>query len=248
MRLFHSTHSTCSQKVRLCLAEKGLTWEGVHLNLRQFDQVQPDFLAVNPAGLVPVLDDRGTVIVESRIINEYLEDAYPDVALLPESASERARIRSLTRHIDVVVSEAIKLPSFAKNIQPTLQGVNRESVLREIKRIPDPAIQERWRMAATGSIHSTHFEDDLVILRDWLDELDDTLARHTWLSGDRVGLADVDAAPFMQRLMRIDMGADVQARPRVLNWFTRYSKRPSFLAAMPALGSESQVPVMCRTS
>ena len=47
MRLFHSTHSTCSQKVRLCLAEKGLTWESVHLNLRQFDQVRPDFLAIN---------------------------------------------------------------------------------------------------------------------------------------------------------------------------------------------------------
>ena len=244
MRLYHSIHSTCSQKVRLCLAEKGLAWEGVHLNLRQFDQVAPDFLAINPAGLVPVLVDRGTMIVESRIINEYLEDAYPDVALLPASASERARIRSLTRHIDVVISEAIKLPSFAKNIQPTLQTQDRATVLGQIERIPDPAIQARWRMAATGAIDSTQFEDALSLLRHWLDELDGTLAQHAWLSGDRVGLADVDAAPFIQRLMRIDMAADVQARSHVLAWFTRYSQRPPFLTAMPVLGSESQVPIM----
>jgi glutathione S-transferase len=244
MRLFHSTHSTCSQKVRLCLAEKGLNWQSVHLNLRQFDQVQPEFLAINPAGLVPVLEDRGTVILESRIINEYLEDAYPDVALLPASARERVRIRTLTRHIDVVVSEAIKLPSFAKNIQPTLQSENRETVLSQIERIPDPAIRARWRMAATGALHPADFEDALVILRDWLDELDDTLARHPWLSGGRIGLADVDAAPFIQRLMRIDMGADVQARPHVLAWFTHYSQTPAFLAAMPVLGSESQVPII----
>jgi glutathione S-transferase len=244
MRLYHSIHSTCSQKVRLCLAEKALAWEGVHLNLRQFDQVKPDFLAINPTGLVPVLEDRGTVIVESRIINEYLEDAYPDVSLLPPSASERARVRALTRHIDVVISEAIKLPSFAKNIQPTLQTQDRDSVLSQIERIPDRAIQARWRMAACGDINHAHCEDAYAILRHWLDELDVTLAQHAWLSGDRVGLADVDAIPFIQRIMRIDMAADVQARAHVLTWFTRYSQRPAFQAAMPVLGSESQVPIM----
>ena len=71
------------------MAEKGLVWEGVHLNLRQFDQVRPDFLALNPAGLVPVLQDQDAVLTESRIINEYLEEAYPQVALLPASTIEQ---------------------------------------------------------------------------------------------------------------------------------------------------------------
>ena len=59
IELYHSTHSTCSQKVRICLAEKGLAWTGHHLNLRRFDQLKPEFLALNPAGLVPVLVDGG---------------------------------------------------------------------------------------------------------------------------------------------------------------------------------------------
>jgi glutathione S-transferase len=244
MRLYHSTHSTCSQKVRLCLAEKGLAWEGVHLNLRQFDQVRPDFLAVNPAGLVPVLEDQGVVYHESRIINEYLEDAYPQVPLMPQAARERARIRRLTRHIDMVVSEAIKLPSFAKNIQPTLQTEDRQTVFNHIAQIPDPQIQARWRLAATGGIRTSDYQEAILTLQEWLDDLESNLSHHPWLSGQNVGLADVDAAPFVQRLLRIDMHHDVDARPHVRNWFARYSLRPSFLAAMPALGSESFVPVV----
>jgi hypothetical protein len=54
IELYHSTHSTCSQKARICLAEKGLAWTGHHLNLRRFDQLKPKFLALNPAGLAPM--------------------------------------------------------------------------------------------------------------------------------------------------------------------------------------------------
>ena len=75
IELYHSTHSTCSQKMRICLAEKGPAWTGQHLNLRRFDQLKPEFLALNPVGLVPVPVDSGRVLTESRIINEYLEDA-----------------------------------------------------------------------------------------------------------------------------------------------------------------------------
>ena len=125
IELYHSTHSTCSQKVRICLAEKGLAWTGHHLNLRRFDQLKPEFLALNPAGLVPVLVDGGQVLTESRIINEYLEDAYPQPRLCPEGAYARARMRLWTRYADEVATEAVKLPSFVKNIQPELQRMPR---------------------------------------------------------------------------------------------------------------------------
>ena len=125
IELYHSTHSTCSQKVRLCLAEKGLAWTGHHLNLRRFDQLKPEFLALNPAGLVPVLVDGGQVFTESRIINEYLEDAYPQPRLSPEGAYARARMRLWTKNADEVATETVKLPSFVKNIQPELQRMPR---------------------------------------------------------------------------------------------------------------------------
>jgi glutathione S-transferase len=87
IELYHSTHSTCSQKVRICVAGKGQARTGHHLNLWRFDQLKPEFLALNPAGLVPVLVDGGQVLTESRIINEYLEDANVRMTSRPAYAS-----------------------------------------------------------------------------------------------------------------------------------------------------------------
>lgn len=113
---YHSTHSTCSQKVRICLDEKGLAWTCHHRNLRHFDQLKPEFLALDRACLVPVLVDGGPVPTESPVIDEYLEDAYPQPRICPEGAYSRARMRLWTRYADEVATEAVKLPSFVKNI------------------------------------------------------------------------------------------------------------------------------------
>ncbi len=74
LELYHSWDPFCSFKVRLCLEGKGLDWTGQHIDLMKFENLRPDYLAVNRNGLVPTLIDEGTVIVESTIINEYLDE------------------------------------------------------------------------------------------------------------------------------------------------------------------------------
>ena len=81
LELYHNGMSTCSQKVRFCLAEKGVAWTGHHLDLRAGDQHTPEYLALNPNGVVPTLVDDGDVIIESTIINEYLDEKFPEPAL-----------------------------------------------------------------------------------------------------------------------------------------------------------------------
>ncbi len=90
LELFHNDMSTCSQKVRLTLAEKVLDWTNHHLDLRAGDQQKPDYMALNPNGVVPTLRDNGTVIIESTVINEYLDDAYPAPTLRHAEAMGRA--------------------------------------------------------------------------------------------------------------------------------------------------------------
>ena len=231
--LYHSLHSTCSQKVRLVLAEKGLAWTGEHLSLRAFDHLQPKFLALNPAGLVPVLVDHGSMVTESRIINEYLEDAYPQPSLLPATPAARARMRLWTRYVDIVPNEAVKLPSFVKNIVPALRAMSQADALVAIARIPDPHIRARWQQAATVGIAPS-----LALLVDMLDRMDRALASGPWLAGDQVSLADLDIAPFVQRLVRIDLFHEVEARPRVAQWYECICARPAYRAAMPPAGSE----------
>src|SRR6187402_776522 len=100
LRLYHAWASTCSQKVRLALAEKDLAYDGVVLNLRRFDQLAPEFMAINPRGVVPVLVHDGFVVCESTIINDYLEDAFPGTPLRPADAKGRARVAAWNRFVD----------------------------------------------------------------------------------------------------------------------------------------------------
>jgi len=240
--LYHSRHSTCSQKVRLCLEEKGLAWTGIHLSLRDFEHLQPDFLAINPAGLVPVLVDGGTKVTESRIINEYLEDAYPHAPLVPTAPADRARMRLWTRYIELVPSEAVKLPSFVKNIVPALQRMPQAEALAMIERIPDAHIRQRWHKAATTGITAAELAPSIAQLKDMVARMDQALAEGPWLAGEQLTLADLDIAPFVQRLVRIDLFGEVEARPRVFDWYTRLSARPAYQAAMPPPGSEGSPP------
>src|SRR5688572_2478019 len=83
LKLYHYWSSVCSQKVRLCLAEKGLEFASQHINLFDFDHWSPEYVKLNPKGVVPTLVHDGRPIIESNVIIEYLEDAYPSVRLRP---------------------------------------------------------------------------------------------------------------------------------------------------------------------
>ena len=89
MKLYHNPMSTCSQKVRLVLAEKQLDFESVVLDLQGGAQFESEYLKLNPQAVVPTLVHQAQVITESTLINEYLEDCYP--CLLYTSPSPRDR-------------------------------------------------------------------------------------------------------------------------------------------------------------
>ena len=93
LTLYHHNLSVCAQKVRLALAEKGLDWVDKSVDLMKGEHLTPDYLALNPKGVVPTLVDGGSPVIESTLILEYLEDAYPEHPLRPADPHERARMR-----------------------------------------------------------------------------------------------------------------------------------------------------------
>jgi maleylacetoacetate isomerase/maleylpyruvate isomerase len=97
VRLFSYFRSSASFRVRIALKLKGLAYDyvPVHLVRGGGEQFAPDYLALNPAGLVPALDDEGAILTQSLAIIEYLDEKYPQPALLPGTAAERARVRAL---------------------------------------------------------------------------------------------------------------------------------------------------------
>ncbi|WP_028696554.1 maleylacetoacetate isomerase [Pseudomonas cremoricolorata] len=96
MELFTYYRSTASYRVRLALALKRLDYQAVPVNLLGAEQHQPAYRALNPQGRVPALrTECGQLLVQSSAIIEYLEEVYPEPALLPADAADRARIRGV---------------------------------------------------------------------------------------------------------------------------------------------------------
>jgi maleylacetoacetate isomerase len=100
IRLYDYPDCPFCQKVRVVLAEKDLEYEAKAVDLRAGEQRTPEFLKLNPYGKVPVLVDDETVVYDSTIINEYLEDEYPHPELLPEDSASRAKARLLEDYCD----------------------------------------------------------------------------------------------------------------------------------------------------
>src|ERR1700704_773143 len=99
-RLYNAPQSTCSQRVRFVLNAKGLAFTEVKLRLLDGDQLKPDYLKLNPNGVVPTLDHDGAIVIDSTVITEYLDEVAPADSFTPDSAVERARMRALMHFID----------------------------------------------------------------------------------------------------------------------------------------------------
>src|ERR1700741_4633092 len=120
--LFNAPQSTCSQRVRFTLHAKGLPFEERKLDLFAGDQLKPEYLAINPNGVVPSLLHDGRSIIDSSVIMEYLEEVFPaSESLVPDDPVERATMRALMRFINEVPAAATRVPSYNVAFLPSFQ-------------------------------------------------------------------------------------------------------------------------------
>jgi maleylpyruvate isomerase len=94
MKLHGYFRSSASYRVRIALNLKGLTADHLPHHLRKGEQRDPAYLAINPQGLVPTLDDGGTILTQSLAIIEWLDETHPEPALLPQDPLRRAKVRA----------------------------------------------------------------------------------------------------------------------------------------------------------
>src|SRR5205807_658707 len=95
MKLYGYFRSSAAFRVRIALNLKKLPYETAAIHLRRNDQTKPDYLGINPQGLVPALEDGGRTLIQSLAIIEYLDETYRDPPLLPQAPADRARVRAL---------------------------------------------------------------------------------------------------------------------------------------------------------
>ncbi|MBM3623601.1 MAG: glutathione S-transferase family protein, partial [Alphaproteobacteria bacterium] len=146
--LHHAWRSSASRRVRLCLAEKGVAFESVLVDLAKGEQHTPQYLAKNPLGVIPllVLED-GRSLYESGTICEYLDETIPDPPLRPDSAYDRATLRNWIRHVDGLIGNLI-IFNWKHSIAKVAARLSDAELAEKLRSIPSKERQEAWLRAA----------------------------------------------------------------------------------------------------
>jgi glutathione S-transferase len=237
--LYHSVESTCAQKVKLVLAEKGLEWEENRLNLRRGDQFSTEYLALNPKGVVPTLIHDDSVFRESTVINEYLDDAFPEPELRPSTPAATAKMRLWVKTFDDDVHPVVGVITYATVLRHQMAEMKSEAELKDhFAKIPDLARRMRQISVHDAGIDAEPAAVALRQLDGVLERLDQQLEGSAWIVGDAFSLADCAAAPYILRLDMLQFsGLWVGRRRNLEDWFQRVSNRPNFKSVVT-----SQIP------
>jgi glutathione S-transferase len=246
IELYHFGFSTCSQKVRMVLAEKGIDFVSHEVNLIAGGQHDPAYVKLNPSHVVPTLVHDGQVLVESSLIIAYLDEAFPEPPLRPADALGRYAVARWIKRVDDELHPAAPVVTFALGPRNALLQQPKEVREANLAAIPDPAARARRRSVIEHGVAAPEFAGALGVFLDTLDEMEAALAGSRWLSGARFGLADATLLPYVLRLEHLAMDPLLEpgAHPRVADWLARVKALPSYARAVDAWAVPAAVEMM----
>ena len=226
--LYNAPQSTCSQRVRFMLHAKGIAFAERRLDLFAGDQLRPEYLALNPNGLVPTLVHDGKVIIDSSVIMEYLEEVFGrEPPLVPEDPVERASMRALMRFIDEGPTPAIRVPSYQTAFLRHFQSMSEPEFLALAESKP---LRKEFllRMGRTG-FPAAEIEQAEDRLRRGLRRMSDAISRHggSWILNE-LTLADIAIMPVLIRMEDIGMASFWRDMPEIERWLELIKQQPAF--------------------
>jgi glutathione S-transferase len=235
LELYHHGSSACAAKVRFALAEKGLGWSGHYVDILAGEQFAPEFLALNPKAVVPVLVHDGRAIPESTVICEYLDDVFTDCPIYPSDPLDRARVRIWAKGVDEELHPACSAVTYIASHRHTIlrNGAGSfEDFLAQGATEGMAARTRKWQWIQQG-LEAPGAAEQARVYRDFLQRMEDALWEKDWLVGDALTMADIAMAPYLFRLESLSMEAIwAEGRlPRVAAWYARIRSRPTFAPA-----------------
>ncbi|MGE3712307.1 MAG: glutathione S-transferase family protein [Hyphomicrobiaceae bacterium] len=238
LKLYTARNSICTQKVFITLAEKELDY-GVHeINLFTNEQYRPEYLAINPKGVVPALDHDGRIITESTLICEYLDEMFPSPALTPSDPYLRTRMRKWSKAVDEELFEATRELSFSAMFREKMRLMTPEQREGRFHNVGDPVKRARFKSTYEDGVESLYVFQGIaafeVAFRDMESALSEGTASGRWLAGENMTLADINMMPFVARLSYLDLlPVWIEHRPGVQVWWQRVQALPSFSETVP---------------
>jgi glutathione S-transferase len=228
--LHHAWASSASRRVRLCLEEKNLAYNGHVVDLSKMEQHSPEYLKINPLGVVPALMHDGRAVFESGTICEYLDETFPEPPLRPLAPYDRAEMRNWIRHIDGLIQNLVTF-NWKHSLQLTAQKWSDEELEEILKKIPSKERREAWMRVARRPYTKEEEDEARANLVKLLDRMEAAMAQHNgWLVGDAYSIADIAAVPFVKRIEE-EIAPDemtVAKHPLVAKWWAAIQARPAF--------------------
>ncbi len=245
LELYHAEPVANSMKSILCLKEKGLAFVSHYVDLLRFEQHRPEFVQLNPNGQVPVLVHDGAVITESTVINEYLEDVFPDVPLRPGNPVERAQMRIWSKFVDEYFCPALSMWGWHLMVRKVAQSLSKNELEQILGRIPLKEQRDKWATIAGESFTPAQLEDSKRKLGVSIDRLEKILASSHWIAGEGYSLADVNSYSMVAGVPRMFPEIMNPAKtPLACRWLDEMNARPAVKAA---LAMPNRVPEVLRT-
>ncbi|WP_163849086.1 glutathione S-transferase family protein [Pseudooceanicola aestuarii] len=228
LELLNNPISTCSQKVRLTLHEKGLSFTDTRIDFRAKEHLTPEYLAINPDGVVPSLLHDGQPVLDSSVIMEYLDEVYPDRSLTPADPLARAKMRKWLRFIEEVPTLAIRIPSFNQVFVRHRKDLSADDLKKdtEARTLRRTFYNEMGRDGFSDARHA----ESLERLRETVTRMDAALAQNDWLCGSAPTLADFCVVPTIDRMRDLGLSHIWEGLPHFARWWDAMQQRPAYLA------------------
>jgi len=238
VHLFHFATSNCSQRVRLVLEEKAVGWQSHHVDLAAGENTAPEFIALNPRGLVPVMVHDGCTIVESNDIISYVDQSFPGPGLTPAEARDLAFMHTSLQSSSAYQG-AIKLLTH-EFLFKAVRRLNARQLLA-YERVTENAelIAFMREFSSADGFPRARIMAAVEETQTILQTLEERLLQHAWLTGDNYGLTDISWIVNLHRLQH--MNYPLKAFPHVARWLARVRARPGFRRAISRFESRKMV-------
>jgi len=216
------------------MKEKGLFWEVIEINLFRNEQYDPQYLKLNPKGVVPTIIHDGRAVIESTLICEYLDDVFPRPALIPSDPLLRTHMRLWSKMVDEGLHEGISEISFCAMFRERMRNLSPEQREIRFRNVGDPRRRDRFKSTFDIGTLSPFVLHAVAAYEKMFKMLESALAEGgPWILGSSPSLADINLMPYIARLEFLGLAnLWTDQRPHVEAWWDRVRGWPSYRAGI----------------
>ncbi|MCG8671659.1 MAG: glutathione S-transferase family protein [Pseudomonadales bacterium] len=228
--LYDYDGSPCSRRVKITLIEKGITFKIQSIDLSKMQQKHPDYLNINPNGLVPALAIDGRVLFESSVINDYLEDRYPDISL--SAPTTEGKIATQMWQTCELAMAKLYRPLMYSRISGPFHHIacSKDEFLRIAAKATDNPAHLAWeeKIWNLEVLTPTEQESYTREIYQFADRVERALENKRYLVDDQFTFADIAVYPRMNMFSMAGINLNEENYPNVKRWMNELQNRRSF--------------------